>query len=63
MNFNYRVKVLGKSVDQLLALGFSVNTHGCAEGELWAISTSSSKVTSMVERHRLTAISAVEAIR
>lgn len=63
MNFNYRVKVLGKSVDQLLALGLDVNTQGCNGGELWAIATSSSRLESIVDRYSLTIISNIEAIR
>lgn len=65
MNFKYRVKVLGYTVDQLLTMGFSVNTHDCKTGELWAIACSGSDMQHLIKKNalELKLITSPEAIR
>lgn len=63
MDFNYRVKVLGYTADQLLAMGFGVNTYECKVGEHWAIACSGSHMDRLIKRHQLNTISQPEAIR
>lgn len=63
MDFNYRVKVLGYTTDQLLAMGFGVNTYECKPGELWAIACSGSAMDQKIKRHKLTTIGQPEVIR
>lgn len=63
MDFNYRVKTLGYTTDQLLAMGFGVNTYECKPGEHWAVACSGSSMRDLVKRNNLTIISEPEAIR
>lgn len=63
MDFKYKVKTLGYTVDQLLAMGFSVNTHGCKAGEHWAIASSGSAMKSLIAHNHLNTITEPEAIR
>lgn len=64
MDFNYRVKVLGHAIADLLKMGFAVNGHECKPGEYWVIGCSASWLRSKIKRHKLNAItSTFEAIR
>lgn len=63
MNFNYRVKVLGCTVDQLLAMGHAVNSYECNAGEHWIIGCSQSQLEAAIQRDKLTIVSDYEAIR
>lgn len=63
MDFNYRVKVLGESIDSLLAMGFAVNAHDCKPGEYWVIGCSKTFLQNKVQARKLKTISQYEAIR
>lgn len=63
MDFNYRVKTLGYTADQLLAMGFGVNTYECKPGELWAVACSGSSMRDLIKRKNLNIIGQPEAIR
>lgn len=63
MDFKYRVKTLGYTIDQLLSMGFSVNVADCKSGEHWAVACSGSAMRRMIKRHNLTTITQPEAIR
>lgn len=63
MDFHYRVKLLGYTTDQLLNMGFGVNTYDCEPGELWAIACSGSHMDRLIRRHKLSIIGKPEAIR
>lgn len=63
MNFNYRVKVLGFTVEQLLAMGHAVNSYECNAGEHWIIGCSRSQLENAVKHDKLTIVSDYEAIR
>lgn len=63
MNFSYRVKVLGYTMDQLLAMGLAVNGHECAPGEYWIIAVGSSQLEHLIKCHSLSVISDIECIR
>lgn len=63
MNYSYRVKVLGYTVDELIRKGFAVNTFECAKGELWVTSCSRTQLERDVHRHGLKTISNIEAVR
>lgn len=63
MNFDYRVKVLGYTADELIHMGFSVNTNGCAAGELWVVGCGRTQLARDVHRHGLKTINQIEVIR
>jgi hypothetical protein len=63
MDFNYRVKAIGYTTDQLLAMGFGVNTYECQPGEHWAIACSGSAMDRLIKRHKLNIVGQPEAIR
>jgi len=63
MDFNYRVKVLGTSLQQLLDMGFAVNAHDCQPGEYWVIGCGRTSLENQVIHHSLTTITPYEAIR
>lgn len=62
MDFKYRVKTLGYTVDQLTAMGFGVNMYDCQPGEHWAIASSGSAMRRLIKRHDLKTITQPEAI-
>lgn len=63
MDFHYRVKAIGYTADQLLAMGFGVNTYECKPGEHWAVTCSGSSMRNMIKRHNLNIVGQPEAIR
>lgn len=63
MDFHYRVKTLGYTTNQLLAMGFAVNITDCKPGENWAIASSGTAMQRMIKRHNLKTITQPEAIR
>lgn len=63
MDFKYKVKTLGYTTDQLLAMGFAVNVHECKPGEHWAIASSGSRMRELIKKNLLNTITQPEAIR
>lgn len=63
MDFNYRVKVMGYTAEQLLAMGHAINTYECAAGEHWVIGPSRSWIDEKIKSQKLTIIGQPEAIR
>lgn len=62
MNYSYRVKVLGYTVDELIRKGFSVNGTDCKHGELWLVGTSRIGLERKCKRHGINTISELEVI-
>lgn len=63
MNFNYRVKVLGTSLQDLLDLGFAVNAADCQSGEYWLIGCGRTSLETKVTQSQLVTISDYECLR
>ncbi len=63
MNFNCRVKTLGYTMGELLAMGFAVNNYDCEPGEHWAITGSEWDMERMIKHHNLKTITQPETVR
>lgn len=63
MDFNYRVKVLGTSLQALIDMGFAVNAHDCQTGEYWLIGCGRTSLETQVTQRKLVTISEYECLR
>lgn len=63
MNFNYRVKVMGTSLQDLINMGFAVNAHDCQPGEYWVIGCGQTSLENKVGQHSLVTVSQYECLR